>query len=108
MQPLTDLYVSAFPGHAVTLQARPDGNFVLNLKKDDSHALIKVINAKNVYSQAAANDEILNIKREVLIRDNALCGDSPHCNAAKLPTYSGQELSLRAMQSLFNRRRISF
>ena len=107
MQPLTDLYVSAFPSHDVSLQARPDGNFVLALTKADSQALIKVISAKDVYSQAAANDEILSLKREVLIRDNALSGNSLYCNAHKLPTYTGQELSLRAMQTLFNRRRIS-
>jgi len=89
MQPLTDLYVSAFPSHDVSLQARPDGNFVLALTKADSQALIKVISAKDVYSQAAANDEILNLKREVLIRDNALSGNSVHCNAHKLPTYTG-------------------
>jgi hypothetical protein len=107
MQPLTDLYVSAFPGHDVSLQPRPDGTFVLALKSAGNQALIKVIAGKTVYSQAAANDEILSLKREVLIRDNALSGNSVHCTAHKLPTYSGQELSLRAMQSLFNRRRIS-
>ncbi|MGY4535069.1 hypothetical protein ACVW0Y_004222 [Pseudomonas sp. TE3786] len=107
MQPLTDLYISAFPGHDVSLQPRPDGTFVLALKGADKQALIKVIAGKTVYSQAAANDEILNLKREVLIRDNALSGSSVHCTAHKLPTYSGQELSLRAMQSLFNRRKIA-
>jgi hypothetical protein len=107
MQPLTDLYVSAFPGHDVSLQPRPDGTFVLALKGANNDALIKVIAGQAGYSQAAANDEILSLKREVLIRDNALSGTSAHCTAHKLPTYSGQELSLRAMQTLFNRRRIS-
>jgi hypothetical protein len=107
MPPLTDLYVSAFPGHDVSLQPRPDGSYVLALKKANSQALIKVIAGQTVYSQAAANDEILSLKREVLIRDNELSGTSAHCTANKLPTYRGQELSMRAMQTLFNRRRIS-
>ena len=106
MQPLTELYVSAFPAHSVSLQPRPDGTFVLALKKANSQVLIKVIAAQTVYSRAAANDEILSLQREVQIRDGSLSGSTGSA-AHKLPTYSGKELSLRAMQSLFNRRKLA-
>lgn len=108
MKVLISLYENAFAEYQISFNQRPDGKFVLNLSKSGMDSILKVLAPQALYIADAASAEIQSLQRELSIRNNALAthGAGDCWTNQALPTYSGQALSLRAMQSLFARRKL--
>ncbi|UVE19644.1 DUF3509 domain-containing protein [Pseudomonas sp. LS44] len=102
-----ELILESFRNQGITAHSRPDGSVLLELHCADS-CLCRVIDSSSLKSVSDIERSVRQIQRELKLQSGELRWHSPDDGwiSNELPTYTGQALYARAMQTLVKRRKI--
>lgn len=104
-QPALSSFSDAFPEHAVSLMPRPDGSLLIKLEKEENLMFSRAIDAKDLFCPMRTNKVIHQIQRDMNLDEGNVALDQQWMTT-DLPTYLGQPIHLRAIQTLVAKRRI--
>ncbi|MCY1296418.1 hypothetical protein D9M68_280560 [compost metagenome] len=107
MKTALELILESFTDQLVAAQRRPDGSWLLELK-DVPDCPFRVIDAHVLACPRRIEQFVRQIQRELKLKRGELrwhTADDASISTA-LPTYTGQAIYLRAMQTLVQRRKL--
>lgn len=106
MKIINEIY-NAFPGHTVTITARPDGNVLLTLCTGNEIALRKVFPGEAVSSEQGVRALINELTRDIKLASGEAAWKGKNSSWAnrELPTFSGKPIQLTAAKTLLSQRK---
>lgn len=108
MEFVLDGFLKAFDGHDVSFRPRADGSMLITLERGKDKPLRRVIDSQALLDAELMDKEIRHLQRDLALEGGAVTcrGQGSQWVHSELPTYTGEAISLRAIQTLVERRKI--